>query len=324
MNAYRTIQYWVDFGYRTQFLSPKAHLKQLVNYTNIDQYVEQAEEFAKKCSRKMFKFNPSLEECLDQSINMNFILAFLWLRAVRELQSGTENSEYQWRQVSWLGGQYVKLDLATTRYRQYRADQNGQSAIVATAEFHFHAAILKNFLRIGDIGAALDASICINDMIAINGYYDFNDPDVPCSTGALITTLVLEHNGQTVSDAVKQRFKDDELVAWFYENWDIDDLLLLRKHLELMCDRHTQMSREYSNRATYEFPSIYYYYDISEVLSVLRLRQIANKAQPELSHKLLNTPMGVLMDKAPIEKIDVYETVINKCIDEFNQAITNN
>jgi hypothetical protein len=31
--------------------------------------------------------------------------------------------------------------------------------------------------------------------------------------------------------------------------------------------------------------------------------------------------MGVLMDKAPVETIDVYETVINRCIDEFNKAV---
>jgi len=325
MAEYKSIQDWVDLGYRKQFLSPKAYLKQLVNHSNIDQYVELAEQFAKKCSRKIFKTNPSLQEILVLSTNMDYILSVLWLTAIRELQSGSENSGSQWRQVSWLGGQYVRLELAQTRYRQYLADQEGQSGIEATSTFHFHAAILKNFLRIGDVDAALETSLCVNDMIAINGYFDFNDPpDVPCSTGALIVTLVLEHNGYSVGDAVMQRFRDDELVAWFYENWGTDDLELLKIHLELLCDRHTQESRYHSNNAMYEFPRIDYFYDISEVLSVLRLRQIANKAQPELSHKLLNTPMGVLMDKTPVEKIDVYETVINKCIDEFNHAITNN
>jgi hypothetical protein len=54
------------------------------------------------------------------------------------------------------------------------------------------------------------------------------------------------------------------------------------------------------------------FYDTSEVLSLLRLGKIPNKAQLDLSHKILNTPMGVLMEKAPVERIDVYETVFKK------------
>ena len=321
MAEYKSIHDWVELGYRKQFPSPKTHLKQLVINTDIDQYVKVAEQFAKKCSRKLFTFKPPLQDIRVQSTNMDYIIAFLWLGAVRELQSSAENSENQWRQVSWLGGQYVKLQLAHTRYRQYLAVQNGQSRTEATATFYKSAAILRNFLRLGDIESALETSCCINDMVAINGYYDFNVPDVPCCTGALIATLVLEHHGQAVTEAVKQRFRGDELVTWFYENWDTDNLELLKKHLELLCDRHTQMSRYYSNKASYEFPRIDYYYDISEVLSVLRLRQLSNKAQPDLSHKILDTPMGVLMEKAAVEKIDVYEVVIDKCINEFNKAI---
>jgi len=321
MTKQRSIHDWAELGYRAQFPSPKAHLKQLVINTSIDQYVEEAEQFVKKCSRKMFKFNPSLQELLSLSSNMEYILVYLWRGAVRDLQSGAENSENQWRQISWFAWRYVQLQLAKTRYRQYLFNQAGQSRTEATATFHFDAAVLGNLLRLGDVKAALDVSHCIQDMIAINGYFDFNDPDCPCCTGALITTLVLEKHGHAVSDAVKLRFRHDELVTWFYDNWDTDDLELLKKQLELLCDRHTQMSRYYTNNALYEFPRVDYYYDISEVLSVLRLRQISNKAQPVLSHKILNTPMGLLMDQAPYEEIDIYETIISICIAEFNKAI---
>jgi hypothetical protein len=317
---FETIDHWVELGYRRSFPKHKTHLKQLVVNTSIDEYVAQAEQFAKKCSRRVFRFKSSIQEIRVLSTNMDYILAYLWRLGVRDLQSNAENGQSNWRQISWLGGRYVKLKLASTRYRQYLADREG-AGMEATATFHLHAAIVRNFLRLGDIESALETSQAINDLIAINGYYDFNDLDVPCCTGALVVTLVLERHDLAVADALKQRFMRDELVIWFYKNWDTDDLGLLKSRLELLCDRHTQMSRYYTNKATYEFPRIDYFYDISEVLSVLRLRQLSGKSLPDLSHTVLNTPMGVLMDKAPVETIDVYETVINRCIDEFNKAV---
>lgn len=151
-----------------------------------------------------------------------------------------------------------------------------------------------NVLHSGDVGDWGDVEEC------------------PHQSRSFIVALLLSDKNKDTS-ILNQHFEGDELLVWLYDNRQTDDVESLAHHLKLLCYRHTHQSRSDSMKASYEFSYWHHYFDICEVLAVLRYRLVNKLVVPVVDHRLMKTNLGVLLE-ADKPALDArFKKTLRKC-----------
>lgn len=95
------------------------------------------------------------------------------------------------------------------------------------------------------------------------------------------------------------------------DNWKTTDLNLIEDLLIGACEFHIIRSRYDTDDEYYEFSNeIFMIYPV-EILSVLRLRDSLKLKNPNINHKLINTPLGKLNEIQKLEKDELLKSILS-------------
>lgn len=96
------------------------------------------------------------------------------------------------------------------------------------------------------------------------------------------------------------------------DTWSLQDEVAFAAAVEAACDFHTQLSGDLDNEQYYEYTNEAWRLYPVEILAVLRLRQALGLNVPEISHPLLDSPLGVLYDPQSPPPDPLLQRVIEK------------
>ncbi len=96
------------------------------------------------------------------------------------------------------------------------------------------------------------------------------------------------------------------------DTWSLQDEVAFTAAVKAACDFHTQLSGDLDSEQYYEYTNEAWRLYPVEILAVLRLRQALGLSMPEVSHPLLDSPLGVLYEPQSPPPDPLLERVIEK------------
>jgi len=322
MKSVVTINDWSELGRRKGFPAIGTYMKTLGSgIPSIDRQIANINKFSKCFDRKLIKYKPKAEEVGTVTLQLGHILPNLRVTSTVANLNKDEDWQTKWQAYTWLSIQLIQLELEFAKFTKNRSKVDESFTFNPPASFQNFGLYLGNCMRNGWLDEARTVSNFIQEIDQVGGFYDTDDIEF-FSIGSqnLIATLILEFNDVDVKETMKQRFIHDELLVWFYENWRTDDTELLHKNLKLLCDRHTQQARHSNKKQSFEFSWEAAFYDVGEVLTILRLREQCGLESIEVDHSLMKTPLGQLLELNTISGIDEYNVAIRECLKFFSKS----
>lgn len=173
--------------------------------------------------------------------------------------------------------------------------------------------------HIGDLAAlgwlerAVELASLVRHWLARDGFNDGGD-DYGCRRTQHFV-LRLMSSWQRWAEQTGPRCAFDEPVFnALIEHWHTRDAALIEHLLLAACDRHTHQARpdRGSRRVWFDLSTGDWDYDPFEVLAVMRLREQAGLAIPELDHPLMATPLAALPGRTAPYTDELLEAVVRR------------
>ncbi|MCF6442959.1 hypothetical protein L1077_26400 [Pseudoalteromonas luteoviolacea] len=206
---------------------------------------------------------------------------------------------------------------------------------MAFKEFNEGQRVKLSMLFLRDAGVTLGSCIAlgwldyadelmtgINNNLKNTCFSDAYDRSSRRRTQHFILRLLSHYNG---TDEIQKELDikcayDVPLFNRLVENWATEDTKYLSELLIQAADRHTHQCRQdsWNNNRFYDFQNwdLEYYYPF-EILAIERLRKLKGLTTPRIEHRILDTPLGQLLEYTPPEKPKFLMGLLDRASKEF-------
>lgn len=223
-------------------------------------------------------------------------MAMNW-RAVQAALKGEPGWFDLWRQAvacqHW--GRRLAFRWHAHALAEFEAGKRGQK--LRLLSFHHTGVVIGNCLSLGWTDLAIDLARRTRLAIGEGLFSDAGDAFGRRRTQHFVLRLVADWQGwpeQRRADAACAF--DEPVFNALIDHWREPDPASVAPLLLAACDRHTQQCRaDAASRKTFhDLHNDDYWYNPFEILSVLRLRRLAELENPVLDHPLMKTPLAAL------------------------------
>jgi len=264
-----------------------------------------------------YDFSPNI---LKAAGSLNYYVHIEMLSAHDACLENDDQWELKLSQAAALLVASQTLRAKVSAYKCARAKRGILRRGMPTEHFYQVVRAIGQCLRFGWMNEAQTLVDLCGGVFDNRDFTDLKNDDslFPPQQARSMMVSLLEPAPSEFSDTVQAICKKHEVTDWVAQNWRTDDTELLAEKLRLLCVRHTHQSRPDSSKVWYEFSFIEHFYDIYEVLAVLRMRKENGLSIPVVSHPLMETKLGVLVD---IEKPEL-PVEVNAMLEKCNEILS--